>query len=337
MRDRLRSYALPLLAALTAALAGPPAMAEGAQRPALWMLADADTTLYFFGTIHLAPADAPWRSPLIDAILPRADALVIEADVLSAEGAAAAQAAFMARALAPAATPLSSHLSAEDWSNLAPIAAAAGLSPAALDRLRPWAALSVLSQASMGRAVAGRHVSVEALVAAAIDGASADGPVPRRYLETADEQIALLASMPPSDAAAGLKALICAETPACAAAPPQKQQQDQPQDQHQDQPPAEAPPDLEALFAELYGAWAAGDLGALAPLIAEAGAGSAAEAALLAAMFDARNARWAAQFQQMLAEETGVLFIAVGAGHFVGDRSVLALLRDAGWAPLRLQ
>ena len=52
----------------------PPAVA----RPALWKLADADTTIYLFGTIHVLPAGYVWENgPVRDAIA-GADELVLE-------------------------------------------------------------------------------------------------------------------------------------------------------------------------------------------------------------------------------------------------------------------
>lgn len=61
------------LTALLAAACGPageaagPSAYDGPPRPALWKIADADTTLYFFGTIHLLPPPSTGRhrpSPL---------------------------------------------------------------------------------------------------------------------------------------------------------------------------------------------------------------------------------------------------------------------------------
>ena len=32
-------------------------------RPAIWLVADADTRIYLFGTIHVLPPGLQWRSP----------------------------------------------------------------------------------------------------------------------------------------------------------------------------------------------------------------------------------------------------------------------------------
>ncbi len=76
---------IPLLAALLLPLA--PAAAQDAAdplaqayrpAPAIWKLADADTTIYLFGTIHLLPEGFRWRSAQFDRIVREVDSLVLE-------------------------------------------------------------------------------------------------------------------------------------------------------------------------------------------------------------------------------------------------------------------
>lgn len=80
----------PLLAALLLLLPLAPAAAQErpiytlaqdyAPAPAIWKLADADTTIYLFGTIHLLPEGFRWRSPQFDQIVNEVDALVLESN-----------------------------------------------------------------------------------------------------------------------------------------------------------------------------------------------------------------------------------------------------------------
>ncbi len=46
--------------------------------PAIWRLADADTTIYLFGTIHALPKEVKWRSKALDDIIDEVDELVVE-------------------------------------------------------------------------------------------------------------------------------------------------------------------------------------------------------------------------------------------------------------------
>lgn len=54
------------------------ARAPHAAKPALWAIADSDTTIYLFGTIHLLPADMQWRSAKFDQALANSQELVVE-------------------------------------------------------------------------------------------------------------------------------------------------------------------------------------------------------------------------------------------------------------------
>ncbi|MBV9883979.1 MAG: TraB/GumN family protein [Sphingomonadaceae bacterium] len=85
---RIKGWRSAILA-LAALLAAQPAAARPAHRPhrpaaasgphpAIWLLEDADTRIYLFGTIHILPRGFRWRSPRFDAIARNADELVLE-------------------------------------------------------------------------------------------------------------------------------------------------------------------------------------------------------------------------------------------------------------------
>lgn len=57
-------------------------------RPAVWKVADRDTTLYLFGTLHSLPIGLEWRTPVLDRIMGEAQSLIVESlDEPSAPGA----------------------------------------------------------------------------------------------------------------------------------------------------------------------------------------------------------------------------------------------------------
>ena len=72
--------AVAALAAASAALspiaAKAPAVATA--KPALWKIADADTTIYLFGTIHLLPKRTEWRTAKFNQATASAQSLVVE-------------------------------------------------------------------------------------------------------------------------------------------------------------------------------------------------------------------------------------------------------------------
>lgn len=47
-------------------------------QPAIWKIADADTTIYIFGTVHSLPPGFRWRNPGLEAVIVRADSLLLE-------------------------------------------------------------------------------------------------------------------------------------------------------------------------------------------------------------------------------------------------------------------
>ena len=81
----LRSAALlaaPLLlpaAALAQASADPGAFVQDYEpAPAMWLLEDEDTKIYMLGTIHILPQGFRWRNAQIDTVIDTADELVVE-------------------------------------------------------------------------------------------------------------------------------------------------------------------------------------------------------------------------------------------------------------------
>lgn len=47
-------------------------------KPAMWRLADEDTTITIFGTFHILPEGFRWRTPLFDSVMTEADEVVFE-------------------------------------------------------------------------------------------------------------------------------------------------------------------------------------------------------------------------------------------------------------------
>ena len=79
-------------------------------------------------------------------------------------------------------------------------------------------------------------------------------------------------------------------------------------------------------------AWAAGDPETAGALLNREMVKMPVSAKLL---LEDRNRRWAAAIAKRM-QEPGTLFVAVGAGHLMGDRSVQALLKEKGILAERL-
>ena len=83
MRKRMALRAITAFSALIlaqAGVAGTPARPSAScdPHPALWKIADADTTIYLFGTTHALPKGFRWQSAPVRAAMMASDELVLE-------------------------------------------------------------------------------------------------------------------------------------------------------------------------------------------------------------------------------------------------------------------
>ena len=259
-------------------------------KPALWVVKDADTTLYLFGTIHLLPKDADWHYPALDRALSQSDALVVEIT----DDNPANMTALVLRLGMDAAHPLSSLLSPGDFHQLDLDARKAGLpGTTALNVMRPWLATLTLTLAPLTKAGLDPARGVDRQLRDMM--AKAGKPV--RALETAEEQIHFLADMPTRLQLDMLRQTV-----------------------HEAD---HASVELQALLD----AWQAGDDAAIARLENELM--KRETPALYQRLLVQRNAVWAGRIKAML-DTPGTVFIAVGAAHLAGPDSVQAQLQKLG-------
>lgn len=130
--------AIGLALALAACAKAP----ETPAHPALWRVADRDTTIWLFGSIHALPPRVAWQTPAVAGAIAAADTLILE--VPPADD-AAARAQFLALAEQPVLPPLLARVAAADRATLARGMAVAGQSPETLDGLKTWAAALTIS------------------------------------------------------------------------------------------------------------------------------------------------------------------------------------------------
>lgn len=116
--------------------------------PALWRIADADTTIYLFGTIHLLPQGLNWfHGPLADAFA-RSSELVTEIPEIDPQ---TSQAVLMRRGILPPGQSLRDLMSAKERALFEETLRSFGLPAAAFDRFKPWYAAVVLSTLPLQR------------------------------------------------------------------------------------------------------------------------------------------------------------------------------------------
>jgi uncharacterized protein YbaP (TraB family) len=293
------SHQLKILLSAGLALFGAAACAHhesapvAAAEPALFVLRDADSTLYLYGTVHLLPPEMKWGGPAAEAALNEADEIWTEIEI-SPESDAALQPLTIQLGFAPPDQPLSSLLSADEQERLAQLSARLGLPGEVLDRMQPWFAAITLSLMPMLQAGYDPQSGVDRV----IDRLGEAAGKRMRAFETGEQQLLFMAGL--SEQAQHEMLLDAIED-------------------------AEAGP---AMLADLTNAWSRGELGALEQLIVRDVHDEYPE--LFDVLFRQRNLAWA----EMLSAEmdgAGVDFVAVGAGHLVGEEGLVELMRARGY------
>jgi uncharacterized protein YbaP (TraB family) len=136
-----------ILAAL-ALLFAPAAQAQAVKDadPALWVVKDADTTIYLFGTVHVLKPGLSWFDEAVKAAFDKSDELVLE---MLEPDTATMQGLIMKTALNPAGPTLTEKLPADKREAYAKAMTDVGVPAAALDRFDPWFAAVTLSLAGL--------------------------------------------------------------------------------------------------------------------------------------------------------------------------------------------
>ena len=158
--------------------------------PALWKVADEDTTIYLFGTVHALPENIDWfRGPIASA-LESSGTLVTEVPS-GFEQDPALQQTIMGLAMLPADESLRDQLDPEQRASYEAAMTSLDLPVGAFDRFEPWFAGVNLAMLPLLKAGYTPGSGVEKVV----EG-RAPATVTRDALETADFQLGVLDSLP---------------------------------------------------------------------------------------------------------------------------------------------
>lgn len=221
--------------------------------PALWVVKDADTTIYLMGTVHVLKPGTQWLDGGVQKAYDASSEVVIE---LIQPDAAAAQAAIGKFAVDPDGPPLTQKLSPELRAKYEATAKELGVPATALEKFEPWFAATVLSLTAIGKAGYDPASGVERqLTIVAKRDAKTMGA-----LETLEEQLGFFASLPEPAQIAFLKGAI------------------------------EQMPEAKVFFDRMVASWAKGDPDALSAMMNEALRDSPE---LVETLLIKRNERWA--------------------------------------------
>lgn len=295
----IRHICAALAALALAACASAPREPQFPPGPALFVARDADSTMYLFGTLHIRRPGAPWGGARAQAGLAEAGDVWTEL-IISPETDAETQLLALRHGMADPGRPLSSYFSSEENVRIGTVAQRLSLQPQMLDAMKPWLAGVTLALLPMIQAGYDPSAGADRLIDAYGD---ANGKTMRAF-ETAEQQIQMLAGLSEDvQRQMLLEALDEAES-------------------------GTGP--IETMAA----AWESGDLATLERMVVTEMRAEYPD--FYQVLLVDRNNAWVEVLVREL-DSTGVDFVAVGAGHMLGEDGVVAQLRRRGYTVERVE
>lgn len=263
-------------------------------------LAQRGVSIHLFGSIHVGKADFYPLPAVVDERFRLADTLVFEVDPRSMATPAALK-MIQQRGVLPADRTLDQELDVATMASLRRVLQQTGLPEAQVLHMKPWMVTLTLSALQVQQLGYDANLGVESYLMQHRPPAAAIGE-----LESLDSQLTLMESLDP-------KVFLRYSLEDFANSTEQMEQ--------------------------MVNAWRCGDHDALAAIMfpardsgdGQSAADKAAMDQLMYRMFDERNAGMAARIGQYLKTGTGDYFVVVGAGHLLGEGSVLELLQQQGY------
>lgn len=158
-------------------------------RPAVWKVADADTTIYLLGTVHQLPAGIDWQSSPAVRKAMTADTLWVE---LTPDAMQRVPDVLRRTVSDEPVPPVLSRVPPDLHAQFAELVDGAGIDTDALDRMETWGVALTLAQA----VTQGQRLKTSAGVDTTVTRAFADAGKPIVGLETAEQQMALFDNLP---------------------------------------------------------------------------------------------------------------------------------------------
>jgi hypothetical protein len=264
--------------------------------PALWVVKDDDTTIYLFGTVHVLKPGLSWFDEAVKSAFDKSDEMMLE--IVMPEDQAAVAKTMMPLAMDTTGKTIPSRLTPEQLQAYQAAMVSVGLPANAFDSFEPWFPAMTLSVLPLTKLGYDPEQGAEKLLT---KFAKADGK-PVSGLETLEEQLGFFDQLPDTQQVAFLNSVV---------------------------------KDLDKLgptLDKMVGLWAKGDPDGLAVVMNDS---LAATPELAAMLLYERNERWADQIKTRM-DKPGTVFIAVGAGHLAGEKSVQDYLKDRGLTATRI-
>jgi len=260
--------------------------------PAMWRLQTTEVTLIFLGSIHMLPPGLLWQDSRVKEALASADSVVFEVDMEAIRDPVFAQQLIAAGTL-PAGQTLDQILSIEQYTQLNAICVELGVPIAAINNFKPGFAVSLLSILHMEANGFDQETGVDEVLERAALAASRQVLA----LETTLEQLeALLVyyELSPDEVMANVAREY----------------------------------ENSNYLDDMLKAWLSGDVEALAHMFIEE---IKRYPGLYEVLLLRRNTNWIAPLERMI-NEGGNYLVVAGVAHFIGEDSVINMLRAKGYA-----
>lgn len=280
----------PVALLASPALAKDAATAKPDLDPAVWVVKDADTTIYLFGTVHLLDGKGDWFNDEVKSSFDKSSELVLE--VLLPDNKADMAPLVMKYGLDMSGKTLSSKLSPEGATRLAAAAKEAGIPQEAIDRFKPFFASMMLESLKYKKLGMDPESGAEKSLT---DTAKADGKK-LGELETIEFQLSRFDALSEQEQVRLLEKTLKDD--------------------------ADAEQEIKAMIA----AWGAGKPEDLGKIIAKMDDDSPA---LTKMLLTDRNRNWKGWIENRM-KTPGTVFVAVGAAHLAGPDSVQNMLKTDG-------
>lgn len=269
----------------------------------MWIIRDADSTIYITGTVHLLPDDISWRSEKLDAALKDATEIFLElAEIGAPEGFNNKVLSILEERLVWDGGPLSSLLS-ENERELLDAAYKAANTPAdqiaKAEKLQPWYAVFLLGREQY----VGGAFSLEAGIDMTLARMAAEQGDAIKGMEEIEDQLDLSKDATSWDQLAELRMRLSISTP--------------------------VKESLARVARLAFSSWAHGETNMIEALTVVMALDARASGQSIDPLLLDRNEKWAAKIEEML-KGSGVALIAVGAGHLVGPDSLQQRLKLRG-------
>lgn len=290
MISRLKTGLLVAAALFACAPITVQAKAPDPVKPAMWVIRDADSTIYLLGSIHVMKPDTQWLSPAIQSRFDSAEDVWFEIPDLDNKAAAAPIAQ---KYMFDPNGDMSAGLTAEELARVDDLLKPMGLNAAVLKNMRKWAVGLIITMQQINNLgyTTETGVDVSLMAQARAKTKAVHG------FETMDSQLQALVPDNEADELTALRATLT-------------DIKTMPQD-----------------LGDLFAAWEKGDTQELSHLMIDKM--QAEDPKSYQRLIVQRNAAWEPQIEHILAGK-GTVFITVGAGHLVGPDSVIAMLKQHG-------